>query len=269
MPSAPETDRASIGFRRATSTVSGQVAFQPSHPSRPAVSPWVVWPEVRRRWLTLPRSVRLLVWLALTGLAGWQTWRHGHDYVLLSQFAEIEPGRVYRGAWQKSWPMSRLLNDYKIKTVVALAHPSDHPLAVQEKAQVEAHGGRWVHLPIVDDRRYMEGRDLFDQIDEAVKVVGDPANQPVFFHCHHGVNRASMVHMAYRMKVCGWSFDEAVAEIDRTFGLVAASRGPDYRRMERYYRERVLGRTLPTPASSLVESSQEATPVVRPGGPTP
>ncbi|ADV61699.1 tyrosine phosphatase [Isosphaera pallida ATCC 43644] len=256
MPSAPETDRASIGFRHGVSTGSGRVTAAPPHTSPRAECDRGGWSVVRGRWLSLPRSIRLTAWLALAVLAGWQAWRHGHDYVLLSQFAEIEPGRVYRGAWQKPWPMSRLLNDYDIKTVVALAHPADHPLAIREKAQVEAHGARWVHLPIVDDRRFMQGRDLFDQIDEAVKVVGDPANQPVFFHCHHGINRASMVQMAYRMKVCGWSFDEAVAEIDRTFGLVAASRGPDYRRMKRYYHERVLGEALPPLAS-------------QPHGPTP
>jgi hypothetical protein len=181
--------------------------------------------------------------LALAGLAALvlqQIWRHGHDYVFAEEFATVEPGRIYRGAWQQDWPMRRLVRDYKIRTIVALAHTADHPLSVKERALARELGCRWVHIPIVDDRSTSDGQSVSDQLEQAAAVLADPASQPVYFHCHHGLNRASMAQIAYRTLYCGWTLERATEEVARTFGLVRADHGPDYRHMAQFYRERVL-----------------------------
>jgi hypothetical protein len=189
---------------------------------------------VRRVWL------RRGLWAALLLVACQQAWRHGRDYVFADQFAEIVPGKIYRGAWQQPWPMRRLVRRYKIKTVVALAHPADHPLSVRERALAREMGFRWVHIPIVDERGLGDRSVVSDRLDQAAAVLADPNNQPVYFHCHHGINRASMVQIAYRTKYCGWTLQEATEEVARTFGLKAVAHGPDYRHMESFYAERVL-----------------------------
>src|SRR5207253_536047 len=135
--------------------------------------------------------VRRLVLLGLVVLACQQLWRHGQDYVFADKFAVVEPGKIYRGAWQQPWPMRRLVRDYQIKTIVALAHPAADPLSLREKALAQELGCRWVHIPIVDDRRVCEGKTVSDQLERAAEVLADPRNQPVYFHCHHGINRAS------------------------------------------------------------------------------
>lgn len=178
--------------------------------------------------------------LVLIGVACQQLWRHGHDYVFAQQFAEVEPGKIYRGAWQQPWPMRRIVRDYKIKTIVALAHPEDHYLSVRERALAQELGIRWVHLPIVDERGQGSKSVVSDRLEQAADVLADPRNQPVYFHCHHGINRASMVQIAYRTKHCGWTLNEATDEIARTFGLRAVTHGPDYRHMQTFYAERVL-----------------------------
>lgn len=180
----------------------------------------------------------LLICLALFGAE--QLWRHGHDYVLPREFAVVEPGKIYRGAWQKNWPMRRIASDYKIRTILALAHPDDHPLSVSEQALARELGIRWIHIPIVDQREAANRKTLSDLLDEAAAVLADPANYPIFFHCHHGMNRASMVQIAYRTKYCVWTFDQATDEIARTVGLVKVTHGPDYRHMVDYYNTRVL-----------------------------
>jgi len=192
----------------------------------------------RRKW-----TRRLLV-AGLLILAAEQTWRHGHDYVFADRFAEVVPGRIYRGAWQKTWPMRRVVRDHQIKTVVALAHPPDHPLPIREQALAKELGIHWIHIPIVDFRGDGERINVSDQLEAAAAAIADPRNQPVYFHCHHGINRASMAQMAYRMLYCGWNLEQASDEIDRDFGLVEVSRGPDYRHMEQFYRERVLPRRM-------------------------
>jgi Tyrosine phosphatase family len=188
---------------------------------------------------------------ALVGLAGEQTWRHGRDYIFADQFAVVVPGKIYRGAWQQPWPMRRVVSKYKIKTVVALAHPASHPLAVREKAMAGELGYRWVHIPIVDQRVDGDLQTISDQLEKAAAILADPRSQPVYFHCHHGINRASMVQMAYRTKFCGWTLEEASAEIEHSFGLIEVSHGPDFRHMQRFYNERVLPeRTVKAPATA-------------------
>ncbi len=190
------------------------------------------------------RSVwtRRLVIVALAAVAAQQAWRHGHDYVFPEQFASVEPGRIYRGAWQQTWPMQRIVRDHQIKTIVALAHPDEHPLVAKEKALADEMGCRLIHIPIIDDRSDADPGDLYDRLEEAAAAVADPKNQPVYFHCHHGVNRASMVQMAYRTLYCGWTLEQATEEISKTFGLKKVDRGPDYRYMTGFYTTRVLPR---------------------------
>ncbi len=206
----------------------------------------------RRKW-----TRRLLVAGLLT-LVAEQTWRHGHDYVFADKFAEVEPGRIYRGAWQKVWPMRRVVRDHQIKTVVALAHPPEHYLPIQEQALAKELGIRWIHIPIVDFRGDGERIDVSNQLEAAAAAIADPKNQPVYFHCHHGINRASMAQMAYRMLYCGWDLKQASDEIDRDFGLVEVSRGPDYRYMERFYRERVLPRRMVSDVSRSKTATAQA-----------
>jgi protein-tyrosine phosphatase len=206
------------------------------------MSKWKIWTR------------RALI-LGLVALACEQTWRHGHDYVFADQFAEVDPGHVYRGAWQKSWPMRRIIRKQQIKTIVALAHPPEHSLSVHEKALAEEMGVRWVHIPIVDERQTGDVKGIFDPIERAAATIADPANQPVYFHCHHGVNRASMVQIAYRTLYCGWTIEQATDEISRTFGLREVNHGPDYRLMTAFYEERVLPRRAATARASHTEDS--------------
>ena len=71
-----------------------------------------------RRWLY--RAVMIVT----AGVALQQLWRHGHDYIFPSRFVTVERGKIFRGAWQKPWPMRAIVHDHKIKTVLALAHPA-------------------------------------------------------------------------------------------------------------------------------------------------
>jgi protein tyrosine/serine phosphatase len=191
----------------------------------------------RRAW------IRGAVAIGTAGVAIQQLWRHGHDYVLPSQFVIVEPGKIYRGAWQRSWPMRRIVSDYKIKTIVALAHPPDHHLAVQERELARELGVNWIHVPIIDNRGTSDGEaaeGISDLLDRAAAVLADSSNYPVFFHCHHGLNRTSMVQIAYRTKYCGWTLTQAADEIERSVGLIKVNHGPDYRHMVNYYQTRVL-----------------------------
>lgn len=191
----------------------------------------------RRTW------IRRAVIAGTAGLGAQQLWRHGHDYVFLEQFRVVEPGQIYRGAWQKPWPMRRLVRDQRIRTVLALAHPAEHPLAVGERALAAEMKFEWIHIPIVDQRGTKDRaaeEAISDLLDRAAAVIADASKYPLYFHCHHGLNRTSMVQIAYRTKYCGWTLDRAAEEVDRSVGLVRVSHGPDYRHMVSFYENRVL-----------------------------
>jgi hypothetical protein len=208
----------------------------------------------RRRWLRRALVCGLIV------LVCQQAWRHGSDYVFPLRFAEVVPGKIYRGGWQKPWPMRQIVQRHKIKTVLALAHPSDHPLAVEERALAKELGFRWVHIPIVDERGTKDYRVINDKLEQAAAVLADPNNYPIYFHCHHGINRASMAQMAYRTKYCGWTIEQAADEISRTFGLVKVSHGPDYRHVQSFYQEHVLPyRTLQGPTAAVAPPTGKKT----------
>lgn len=186
------------------------------------------------------KHLKRILGFTLAGVAAEQSWRHGHDYILPREFMEIESGKVYRGGWQQAIPLRRIINNYKIKTVIALAHPDSHPLVKMEKGICEEKGVNWVHLPIHDVRGDDTRKFVSDQLEAAAKIIGDPAAQPVFFHCHHGVNRASMAHIAWRTMMCGWSLEDSEQEVAHHFGLVSVNHGPDYRHMQKFFEERVV-----------------------------
>ena len=81
---------------------------------------------------------------------------------------------------------------------------------------------------------------ISDLLDQAAAVLADASTYPIFFHCHHGLNRTSMVQIAYRTKYCGWNLTQAADEIERSVGLVKVNHGPDYRHMVSFYENRVL-----------------------------
>ena len=80
-----------------------------------------------------------------------------------------------------------------------------------EREAVEAAGMRSVEIPM----NTMKNVDPA-AVRKALSVMTDPANQPVFVHCHHGKDRTGLVAAVYRMEVEGWS--EAEEEME-AFGF--------------------------------------------------
>ena len=81
------------------------------------------------------------------------------------------------------------------------------------KAAAEDAGLRYFHLPF---------RDPTPELAEAfLKTVTDPMNQPAYIHCG-SANRVGAMWLVKRVKIDGWSVEEATAEAE-AIGLRSAS----------------------------------------------
>ncbi|MBN1550146.1 tyrosine-protein phosphatase [bacterium] len=57
-----------------------------------------------------------------------------------------------------------------------------------------------------------------EDVIEFLRIVTDPANQPVFVHCREGIDRTGMMVAMYRMVIQDWPREKALAEM-KAFGF--------------------------------------------------
>jgi protein tyrosine/serine phosphatase len=109
----------------------------------------------------------------------------------------------YRGAQPKSKDFGDLAA-MGVKTVIDLQQDGDR----NEQQMVEATGMNFFRIGMSDSSWPSP-----EKADQFLKIVNDPANQPVFIHCHGGRHRAGIMTAIYRMTHDGWSADKAYAEM--------------------------------------------------------
>lgn len=93
-----------------------------------------------------------------------------------------------------------------IKTVIDLQRDGKS----EEQALVEAQGMKFYRIGMSD-----KSQPLAEQAELFLKIVNDPANQPVFVHCAGGRHRTGAMSAIYRITHDGWSADQAVLEMKR------------------------------------------------------
>ena len=134
------------------------------------------------------------------------------------RFAEVIPGRLYRGGFPSARHIRNLKGDKHIKTVISL---TGKKAALKYKQELQA-----VKRASMYFRRFpMPGNGCadFGQLDRAADALADALADkngwPVFFHCDAGKQRSNAALAAYRMKKCGWTIDQALAELDEQHDL--------------------------------------------------
>lgn len=79
-----------------------------------------------------------------------------------------------------------------------------------EEPLVKAQGLNYVYLPLP-----AVGAPSTEEALQFLKLVTDPSNGKVFFHCHHGADRTGAMAAAYRIAVQGWTAEQAIAEMPK------------------------------------------------------
>lgn len=128
----------------------------------------------------------------------------------VKNFAQVSPA-LYRGA-QPSKKGFAELKKRGVKTILSLRSGNG------DSSDLKGLSLQYVRIP-------SHGSDIGDEeILQALKIIQDPANQPVFLHCRRGADRTGCAVAAYRMLVEGWSSEQAAAEM-HAFKFNTAFRG--------------------------------------------
>jgi uncharacterized protein (TIGR01244 family) len=138
--------------------------------------------------------------------------------IAIDNFGQIDE-HYYRGAQPEG-------NDYAalaalgIKTVIDLQ--ADGISA--EKGFVEAAGMIYHRIPMTTRVAPTE-----KEIAEFMKLVNDPASQPVYVHCAGGRHRTGVMTAVYRISHDGWTADRAFDEM-KQFKFGADFLHPEFKR---------------------------------------
>jgi protein tyrosine/serine phosphatase len=127
----------------------------------------------------------------------------------IDNFGQVNPG-YYRGAQPEGRDYADLAR-LGVKTVIDLQRDFDG----SEAAQVRAAGMAFHRIAMTTRTPPTAEQQAF-----FLKLVNEPANQPVYVHCKGGKHRTGVMTALYRMTVQRWTPDQAFREMKRyKFGM--------------------------------------------------
>jgi len=153
-----------------------------------------------RRFSFVSSTSVVIVTLAVLAVAQNQTEKPAK--VQIKNFGCLNEA-FYRGAQPKDQDYADLAA-LGVKTVIDLQRDNK----TEEQALVEAQGMKFFRIGMSDrERPSAEQAELF------LKIVNDPANQPIYVHCAGGRHRTGAMTAIYRITHDGWSADQAFQEM--------------------------------------------------------
>jgi tyrosine-protein phosphatase SIW14 len=122
--------------------------------------------------------------------------------VRIQNFGQINDN-YYRGAQPDSRDYADLAN-LGVRTVIDLTRDGRS----DEKFFVERAGMSFYRIPLTTSDAPSGAAVI-----QFLKLVNDPANQPVYVHCQGGRHRTGVMTAVYRMTQDGWTADRAYSEM--------------------------------------------------------
>jgi len=126
------------------------------------------------------------------------TWAEPLESAHLSNLHRVSPS-LLRGAQPTAQGLEEL-ERMGVHTVLSLRGFHDDDLPAGSKLAREHISFKTWHPEDEDVVRFL-------------RIVNDPAQQPVFVHCQWGADRTGMMCAIYRIACNGWTKDEALAEM--------------------------------------------------------
>ena len=133
-------------------------------------------------------------------------------------FGVVDEGRVYRSGQLTPAAMRRVVETRHIKTVIDLGSYWEGPRLAdaageeRNRRMAEAMGVRRYVMPL-----YGDGQGNVNWYVHAVRIMNDPARQPVLVHCGAGSERTSVACILYEQLRHGTPDNAAGVEEARKF----------------------------------------------------
>ena len=118
-------------------------------------------------------------------------------------------GKVNDNYYRGSQPSAKQFEELKrlgVKTIIDLRKDR----VEQASEWAKAVGLQYVNIPLTTKKAATE-----DQTAEFLKLVNDPANQPVYVHCKGGRHRTGQMTAIFRITNDGWTSDRAYTEMKK------------------------------------------------------
>jgi len=187
--------------------------------------------------------------LAQFAFAGPQTTAVAAPSIHIDNFGRID-ANYYRGAQ----PQGRDYADLAALGVKTVINLTSDDASADEKGMVEHAGMKYLQIPMTT-----HVVPTVAQLSEFLKVVNDPASQPVYVHCVGGKHRTGVMTAAYRINHYGWTSDQAFKEM-KQFQF-----GADFLHSE--FKQFVYGYPAALrAAAAAVPAATEAVPLAKAGG---
>lgn len=189
--------------------------------------------------------LRRVLTIAAVAIAGFLAWdRLVKPQVIPKRFGVVEAGHIFRSGKLTPATMESVVRANGIKTIVDLGAWVNDPRGERLEAQTARVLG--VERHVFD----LSGDSTGDPNNyvEALRLMTDPANQPVLVHCGAGTERTGALVFLYRTIVEGKPEAEALAEARRA--------GHDPRRNPR------LNQTLEHWKDPIARAYREGGPVI-------
>ena len=164
----------------------------------------------------------------------------GHS-TQLDQVHIVNFGRVSDTYYRGAQPVGRDFADLKtlgIKTVIDLQEYGDK----DEPAAAKQAGLNYIRIGM-----NTRVNPTAAQLEQFLKIVNDPAQQPVYVHCAGGHHRTGVMTAVYRMTQDGWNGTQAFAEMNK-FGFWADFLHPEFKQFVLAY--------VPPPPSPIPQLRQ-------------
>ena len=122
--------------------------------------------------------------------------------ITIANFGQVNEN-YYRGSQPKGHDFATLAN-LGVKMVIDLTRGG----LASEQQSVQDAGMHFIRIPMTTSDRPDE-----NAVAQFLKLVNDPANQPVYVHCQGGRHRTGVMTAVYRLTHDKWTADRAFAEM--------------------------------------------------------
>lgn len=155
------------------------------------------------------RAIKAVVWCGLAaGIVAWAWFGWFRFDVFPRNFGEVEKGKIYRSAALTPAAVQKVVREHGIRTIIDLGGFDKDPIGNRNAARTaEALGVERFVFNLEGD-----GTGNPNAYVAALKIMNDPARQPVLVHCSAGAQRTSGAVMLYRDFVQGKPLEETYAE---------------------------------------------------------